>query len=55
MFTKLENVESNKKEIEDEIILIDNLFSSESTENSDINLSSEEDQESDAETSYSQS
>jgi hypothetical protein len=33
--------------IEDEIIAIDNLYSSESSENSDINLSTEEDQESD--------
>jgi len=40
---------------EEEILLIDNLFSSESTENSDMNLSSEEEQESDVETSYSQS
>jgi len=40
---------------EEEILLIDILFSSESTENSDMNLSSEEEQESDVETSYSQS
>jgi len=32
---------------EEEIFAIDNLYSSESTENSDINLSTEEEQESD--------
>ena len=40
---------------EEDILLIDNLFSSESKENSYMNLSGEEEQELDVEKSYFQS
>ena len=51
MFSTLYNDYSKNQLFVEDILLIDNLFSFESTENSDMNLRSEKEKESDVETS----
>jgi hypothetical protein len=51
LFSKLYNDYSKNQLFVEDILLIDNLFSFESTENSDMNLRSEKEKESDVETS----